>query len=52
MNELDTLKARARAILETNAYWKNSQDGSYEMALHNSGYWEVLEQIKKLENRG
>jgi hypothetical protein len=52
MSELETLQARARAILETNAYWKNSQDGSYEMALHNSGYWEVLEQIKKLENRG
>jgi hypothetical protein len=52
MSKLETLQARARAILETNAYWKNSQDGSYEMALHNSGYWEVLEQIKKLENRG
>ena len=52
MSELETLQARAQAILESNAYWKNSQDGSYEMALHNSGYWEVLEQIKKLENRG
>ena len=52
MTELETLKARAQAILESNAYWKSSQDGSYEMALHNSGYWDVMEQIKKLENRG
>ena len=52
MTELETLQARVKAILESQAHWKSCQDGSYEMALHNSGYWDVLEQIKKLENRG
>jgi hypothetical protein len=52
MTELETLQTRLKAILEYNAHWKSCQDGSYEMGLTNSGYWDVLEQIKKLENRG
>ena len=59
MNELETLQARLKSILESNAHWKSCQDGSYEMALHNSGYWETVEKIifvkellKELENKG
>ena len=48
MTELETLQARVKAILESNAHWKSCQDGSYEMALHNSGYWETVEKIKEL----
>ena len=50
MNELETLQARAKSILESQAHWKSCQDGSYEMALHNSGYSEILEKIKELSN--
>ena len=50
MTELETLQTRAKAILESNAHWKSCQDGSYEMALHNSGYWEIVEKIKELEH--
>jgi len=48
MTELETLQARAKAILESNAHWKSCQDGSYEMALHYAGYRETLEKIKEL----
>jgi len=50
MTELGTLQARAKAILESQAHWKSCQDGSYEMALHNSGYWNTVEKIKELES--
>ena len=52
MTELETLQARLKSILEYNEHWKSCQDGSYEMALHNSGYWETVEKIKELENKG
>ena len=48
MTELETLQARAKAILESQAHWKSCQDGSYEMALHYAGYQETLEKIKEL----
>ena len=48
MTELETLQTRLNSILESNAHWKSCQDGSYEMALHNSGYWETVEKIKEL----
>jgi hypothetical protein len=48
MTELETLQARAKAILESNAHWKSCQDGSYEMALHYAGYQETVEKIKVL----
>jgi hypothetical protein len=50
MTELETLRARAEAILKAQAHWKSCQDGSYEMALHNSGYWNTVEKIKELES--
>ena len=53
MNELDTiesLKARAAAIKQRNSYWEGSNDGSYEMALDNAGYYRILEKIRALES--
>ena len=48
MTELETLKAKAAAILESCEGWKKCQDGSYEMALHYAGYDALREQIKVL----
>lgn len=50
MTDLDTLKMTAKAIEERNAYWKGAQDGSYEMAMHNSGYYDICKKIAALES--
>jgi hypothetical protein len=53
MNDLDTLaelRKTAAAIRQYNSYWEGSNDGSYEMALANSGYYRILEKIKALES--
>jgi hypothetical protein len=53
MDELDTiesLKARAAAIKQRNSYWEGCNDGSYEMALDNAGYYRILEKIRALES--
>ena len=47
MTELETLKAKAAAILESCEGWKKCQDGSYEMALHYAGYDALLKQIRE-----
>jgi hypothetical protein len=44
------LKEKLQAIEKKCQHWKSCQDGSYEMALHNSGYFRVLEQLKELRN--
>lgn len=52
MNELDTietLKMAAEAIKQRNSYWKSSQDGSYELALEMSGYYNIRKKIRDLE---
>jgi hypothetical protein len=49
MNELETLQAKAKAILEKCEHWKSCQDGSYEMSLHYAGYDQVLKQIQELK---
>lgn len=43
------LKAEAKAIQDQMAFWKDMQDGSYEMALDNSGYYVIMDQIKQLQ---
>ena len=48
MTELETLRAKAAAILKSCEHWKSCQDGSYEMALHYAGYDSLREQIKAL----
>jgi hypothetical protein len=53
MNDLDTiesLKARAEAIKRSNSYWEDSNDGSYEMALDNAGYYRIIQKIRALES--
>ena len=49
MNEIETLQAKAKAILENCEHWKSCQDGSYEMSLHYAGYDQVLKQIQELK---
>jgi hypothetical protein len=46
---LDHLKAQAGAIEISCSGWKSCKDGSYEMALANYKYYDILEQIKQLE---
>ena len=49
MAELETLQAKAKAILASCEGWKKCQDGSYEMSLHYAGYDQVLTQIQELK---
>jgi hypothetical protein len=46
---LQELEAKLASILKYCEGWKSCQDGSYEMALDNSGYSKVLEQIRVLK---
>lgn len=50
LETLESLKITAAAILQRNAYWIGCNDGSYEMALDNSGYYRILEKIRVLES--
>jgi hypothetical protein len=50
MSMLEELQAKAKAILEYCEGWKKCQDGSYEMALLNSGYDKVLKEIKDIRD--
>jgi len=49
MENVNQLIAEAEAIQNQMAFWKDMQDGSYEMALENSGYYILLKQIKQLQ---
>lgn len=49
---LEQLKELRDQILVRNAFWKSSQDGSYEMALHMAGYGAVLDEIRLKEQDG
>ena len=42
------LQTKLDAILESNQHWKNCQDGSYEMALSMSGYYDLKKQLTQL----
>ena len=49
---IEELNIELDAKLHCCATWKSTTDGSYEMALHSSGYYKVLEVIKlKNSNR-
>jgi hypothetical protein len=48
MSRLEELQEKLKSILQYCDGWKNCQDGSYEMALHNSGYDRVLKEIKEI----
>lgn len=45
----DALKARMSAIEAQCHGWKSCRDGSYEMALHSSGYYKLQDQLEALE---
>lgn len=50
LDTLESLREAAAAILQRNAHWKSCNDGSYEMALDNSGYYRIREKIRVLES--
>lgn len=53
MNDLDTLESlreAVKAIKQRNSYWEGCNDGSYEMALDNAGYYRIIQKIKDLES--
>lgn len=50
LETLETLKIAAAAIKQRNAYWQGCADGSYEMALDNSGYYDICKKIRALES--
>jgi hypothetical protein len=50
MNEqINILEKKAKDILARCESWKKCQDGSYEMALSNSGYYDIIEQVQSLK---
>ena len=50
MNEqINTLEEKANDILARCESWKKCQDGSYEMALSNSGYYDLIKQVQALK---
>ncbi len=46
---LEALKKRRDEILKRNEGWQKCRDGSYEQALWESGYFQLCEQIRLLE---
>jgi hypothetical protein len=39
------IRAKMDKLLESNQHWKSCQDGSYEMALSMSGYYDLQAQL-------
>lgn len=46
---IDEIKAKMDKILASAEHWKRSQDGSYEMELSMSGYWDLKKQYDELK---
>jgi hypothetical protein len=44
----EEILSKLEAIDKKCSHWKSSQDGSYEMALHNNGYFKLIQQLKQL----
>ena len=44
---LEQLEDKKQNIEERLSHWKNCQDGSYEMSLSFSGYWDVDAEIQR-----
>jgi hypothetical protein len=49
MSKIEELKAKADQIRSSKSSWATTTDGSYEMALHEAGYWKLLKEIEDLE---
>lgn len=42
------IQVKMDMLLEANQHWKSCQDGSYEMALSMSGFYDLKEQLTQL----
>jgi hypothetical protein len=49
---INEIKAKMDEIKASNEHWKSCQDGSYEMALHMDGYWDLKKQYDVLIEAG
>ena len=49
MSKLEELKAKAVQIRSSRSHWASCQDGSYERALAESGYYRLLKEIVDLK---
>lgn len=49
--QIEHILKKLNEIIEYCKGWKNCQDGSYEMALANSGYFKLLEELDKLRKK-
>jgi hypothetical protein len=47
---IDEMKQKLDEIAHKNAHWKKCQDGSYERALDEDGYWKLLNEYRRLTN--
>ena len=47
--EIKKLESKMQDILDRCEHWKSCQDGSYNMALHSSGYYECRDKLNQLE---
>jgi len=51
LNTIDEMSRRANRIREDSKCWKKYQDGSYEMALENEGYYTLRDTINIMKKR-
>ena len=42
------IQTKLDALLESNKHWKSCQDGSYEMALSMSGYYDLRAKLAEM----
>ena len=49
MSKLEELKEKAKQIISSRSHWASCQDGSYERALSEAGYYRLLKEIADLE---
>lgn len=48
-DQIQNLREQAQQIRQSQAQWSSCQDGSYEMALDQCGYYTIVEKIRSLE---
>ncbi len=47
---IEEIKQKMDDILHRNDHWKRCQDGSYERALSEDGYFNLLDEYKRMTN--
>lgn len=50
METEEELRAQLKAIEHRCSHWRGASDGSYEMALSDAGWWDVLDKLKRITN--